>query len=84
MLLGIDGGINTYAYAEGNPVELVDPNGLQASGGVSPIPGSPGWVKRWFDVDSCAKSQPTLGTCNGCCEARSQTSFFGAVTVNLC
>lgn len=30
--IGLDGGLDTYLYAEANPLVMMDPNGLDASG----------------------------------------------------
>ena len=48
--IGLEGGNNPYVYAEANPINRVDPLGLQISGPASslPPPGKCSWVQYWW------------------------------------
>src|SRR3989337_2518629 len=42
--IGFEGGLNFYAYVDGQVVNAVDPHGLQLT---IPMPQQPGWMPDW-------------------------------------
>jgi RHS repeat-associated protein len=59
--IGLAGGLNTYAYVEGNPVKFVDPRGLDSAG----CDGVPDWFENPCRLECCAKHDECFSE-NGC------------------
>ncbi len=75
--IGLDGGLNIYAYANQNPMMFVDPLGMESS--------RPGGASIWDLLMrgknrggklKCHKTKPTYQTCKACCQAKAQSGNY--------